>query len=102
MEDCVVHALHFISKSLYTRRQLDLAWILVAGWSSTLGESRTQRSEQGFLCEGLVQTRHGSTAQRVCGNLQTSIRSDKNDRRVDIFSRQMSSQLEAANPRHTH
>ncbi len=103
MDDCVVGSLSLQYKIfVQRRRQLDLAWILVTGWSSGLGESRTQRSEQGFLCDGLVQTRHGSTAQRFRGNLQTSFRCDENDRRLDIFSRQTSLQLEATDHRHTH
>jgi hypothetical protein len=82
------------------RRQLDLPWILVTGWSSGLAESGTQRSDQGFLFEGLAQHRHGSTSQRR-RNLLFSISCDKNDRRADILSRQPSLQLKAPYPRHT-
>src|SRR5579864_7103682 len=84
------------------RHRLDLAWILVTGWSSVLGESRMQRSEQGFLWEGLAQNRHGFTGEIFCRNLLFPLGRDKNDRRADIFSRQQSLQLEAAHPRHSH
>ena len=80
----------------------DLASIFIVTWSSCLGESRSQCCEEGFLAEWLPEKSNGSPSLPFGLNLQTSLRGDKNDRRVDIFSSQTSLQLEAAHLGHAH